>query len=321
LSVPADGGPLRRGWRRAAGFLFVAAAFLFLGLYVAGNMGTLRAHPWNVRFDLLVLSLGSHVAGLAWGVRVWQLLLARMGASVGYLDLARVWFISSLGRYIPGKIWQFVGAAQLGGDAGIPRTVVVTSLAAHTGFFIVGAAMVGVYLLPLGAEVGMAYASLLHWLAPLGLLLVHPRVIEAALAVVRRTTGRRLEAWNGRWIDGIVLVALSVVGWLITGFALYLFVGSLTPIPLTAAPVIIGMNALAFVVGHLVFLAPAGLGAKEGALTVLLSIYVTPPVAALLAVATRLWTIVAEVLPALLLMRRRPAGPLQATAPQTHRAT
>ncbi len=300
----------RLAWRRVVGFAFVAVAFGFLFYVVSRNSAELRAHEWTLRPGLLAISLAFHVAGLAWGVAVWRLLLARIGARVGFLDLARVWFISGLGRYIPGKVWQFVGAAHLGAGAGLPAAVTVTSLAVHTGIFVIAATVTGVYLLPatLGDPAWVA-VRVARWVAPLLLLLVHPAVIRTALALVRRFTRRDLGEWNGRWIDGIGLVVLATGSWVLTGVGFYLFLESITPLEGATVREIIAINALAFVAGYVVFIAPAGLGAKEGALAAMLSLYMPAPVAALVAIATRLWAIAAEVIPALVLLLVPATGP------------
>ena len=299
----------RSPWRRWAGTLFVTVAFIFLALYVASNLEALRAHRWSVRPGLLALSLALHVVGLWWGVYVWKLLLARLGIGVALVQLARVWFLSGLGRYIPGKIWQFVGAAHLGAAVGLPARVTVSSLVANTAFFLVGALLVSVYLLPAPiVELGGPLATVLPWLAPFALLLVHPAVIRFALSLASRATGGEAIAYRGGWLQGVGLVVLATIGWAITGFSLFLFIISLTPLASGAAPAIIGINALSFVIGYLVFVAPAGLGAKEGALAAMLSFFVPAPVAAVIAVAARLWTVSAEILPALVLLRIRAPG-------------
>jgi glycosyltransferase 2 family protein len=104
-------------------------------------------------------------------------------------------------------------------------------------------------------------------------------------------------------MDGLILVGVSCVGWLITGIALYTFTASLTPIPASAFGAVIGINALAFVAGQAVFIAPAGLGAKEGSITALLALYLAAPVAAVIAIAVRLWTTVVELLLVVLFAR------------------
>ncbi|MQA88829.1 MAG: hypothetical protein GEU90_01155 [Gemmatimonas sp.] len=290
--------------RRVVGILFAAAALGFLGLFVVENLEEVRAHPWSVRPGLLLLSILINVASLSWGVRVWQLVLRRLAVAVRFLPLARVWFLSSLGRYIPGKVWQFVGAAHLGGLIGIQAAVVVTSLAVHTAFFLLGALLVAVYLLPAPVgELGGVPIEAIRWMTPLLILLAHPAVIGGGLRLVRRVTGAAVADWRGNLMDGAALALLSAVGWCVSGLAFFLFVLSLTPLPSSALGGIVGANALAFVVGYVVFIAPAGLGVKEAALTALLAFYVPAPVAALLAVAARLWMVAAEILPALALLR------------------
>ncbi len=298
-----------------AGFAFVAIAFGFLFYYVSLNSAELRAHEWTLRPGLLAVSLALHIAGLVWGVVVWRLLLARIGARVALIELARVWFISSLGRYIPGKVWQFVGAAHLGAGAGLPAAVTVTSLAVHTGIFVIAATFTGLFLLPDDlVDPAWTAVRVARWLAPLLLLLVHPAVIRAGLSVARRFARRDLGEWNGRWIDGIVLVVLATGSWLLTGVGFYLFIGSITPLGGATVTEIIAINALAFVAGYILRIAPAGLGAKEGALAALLSLYMPAPVAALVALATRLWSIAAEVIPALALLLM-PAAPPRRSVP------
>jgi uncharacterized membrane protein YbhN (UPF0104 family) len=296
----------RWDWRRWLSAVFVVAAFGFLGAAVYQNLEELRHFPWQVRPGLLLLSIALHVGVLLWGVKVWQLLLRRLRVEVSYRAIARVWFLSSIARYIPGKIWQFVGAAHLGASAGLPSLVTVTSLAVQMGFSLLAAGLTAIYLLPtsLGDLGGVAF-PLLRWIAPLLLLLVHPSVIQAGLQLFHRLARRPTARWEGKWTDGVWLLALSVVGWVLYGAALYLFLAALVPrLPPTAVFPLGGMNALAFLVGYLVFVAPAGLGAKEGVLAALLATLVPGSVAALLAVATRLWSVAAEVVPALLFLRQ-----------------
>jgi glycosyltransferase 2 family protein len=302
---------VRSSRRRVAGLLFGAAVIAFLALFVARNIDQLREHEWSIRPGILALAVVVNIAGLAWGVAVWRLVLRRMQVQVGYLQLARVWFISGLGRYIPGKIWQFVGAAQLGQGAGLPVGATVTSLAVHTLFFIYGALLTALYLVPTSTnEVADAIVPALRWAGVLLLLLAHPTILRSALRLVGRIAPGATLDWTGNWLEGIGLIALSVVGWVLTGAAFFLFVMALTPLPLSAFGALIGINALAFVAGYLVFVAPAGLGVRELSLTVLLSAFVPTEVAALIAVAARLWTVLSEVIPAaVLLVLPRPTAP------------
>jgi glycosyltransferase 2 family protein len=298
---------LVRDWRRLGGIVFVAAALVFLGGFLLSNLRELQAHDWSIRPGLLVVSFLVQMVGLASGALAWQLLLRGMGIHIALLPLARVRFVSGLARFIPGKIWPFLGAARLAAGFEIPAAVTITSLAAHTVFALIAALMIAVYFLPLDTAPAGIHLELLRWIAPLLLVTAHPRMIGVALKLIARITRRHIASWAGSWIDGLVLVAISVVGWLITGVGLFAFINSLTPLPAAALAPVIGINAFSFVLGQAFFITPAGLGAKEGTTVALLVLYVSVPVAALLAVAIRLWTTLAEVALALMLARRRGA--------------
>lgn len=293
--------------RRLAGPALIVAGIIFLGAFLFSNASELQHHDWTVRPGLLLLSVVIQMVGLASGTLIWQQLLRGMSVQASYMDLTRVRFVSALTRFIPGKIWPFVGAARLAASTGIPATVTVTSLIAQTVFSLLGALLIAVYFLPSAATAFDSRIMLLRWLAPMLLGLAHPRIISAALRIVGKATRSAIGMWTGTWLDGVRLVAISVVGWLITGFALYLFVLSLTPLPVAALGPVIGANALAFFLGQAFFITPAGLGAKEGTMALVIALYVVAPAAALIAIAARIWTTLAELIIALLALRLAPA--------------
>ena len=292
-------------WRRAASASLVAAALWFVGREIAKSADALRTFDWEPRPALLAISVVSLSVVLLWGVVVWRETLAGFGISAPLRPLARAWFIANLGRYIPGVVWQFLSLAQLSPAAGLTPAVAVTSLLMQMGFLVLSALMLGVYFIPPAAAGFMAPAlPALRWAAPAALLLVHPRVICVSLAIARRVTRRPLLEWNGSWATGLRILTMAALNWLLYGAAFYLFLRAFVDVSATAIPVLTAMNAIAFVVGYLVFFAPGGLGYKELALAAWLTTVVPRHVAFALAVAARLWTLAAELLPAAILLRR-----------------
>ncbi|MDP9348552.1 MAG: lysylphosphatidylglycerol synthase domain-containing protein [Gemmatimonadota bacterium] len=301
-------------WRRALSFALVAAVFVFLGAEIYRNAEQLRSFRWDVRPGFLAVSVAVLAGVLLWGVAVWGAVLRKFGATVPFGELARAWFLSNLSRYIPGVVWQFVSLAQLGRGAGLGPSASVMSLLVQMGFLLLSAAVLGVYLLPLSLA-GVLAPSLpvLRLLAPFALALVHPAVIRTGLGAVARVTRRETPSWSGTWVDGVLFLLLSAGAWALSGGAFYLFLLSFVDLPAGALPAVIAMNALAFIVGYAAFFAPGGIGFKEAALTLLLAGLMPPAVAASLAIAARLWTVAAELLPIpfLLYGRRGPIEPAE----------
>lgn len=307
------GAPRRRlTVRRLVTAVLIAATAYYLYVSVARNWGELRRFAWDVDPPLLAASVAVHVLVLAAGVWVWARVLDHFEhPPVGASTLMRLWFVSNLARYIPGKIFQFVVAGQLATAAGLSGAVLLTSLVMHTGFSLLAAMVVAAATLvrPLFPQlpalpIGLAAAAL-------AVLCVHPRVLNAALGVIPRLLGRKVISWNGGWADGVRQLFYSITTWSLYGVAYWLLIASLTEVPAAAIPTLTGINAFSFVAGYIA-LTPAGIGPREFVMTNLLVPLVggAGP-AAVLAIASRLWTVVAELVGgglALALARPRDGG-------------
>jgi len=287
----------RLPWKRIAGAVLVAAAVAYLVWTIARSWDQLRAFDWEVDVAMLVASTAAHVAVLAWGVWVWgRVLRCFAHPPVGNGALQRIWFLSSLARYIPGKVFQFVAVAQLSTAAGLSGAVLLTSLVVHTGMALLSAMLLSAWtltgpLFPALPPVAIGVAATV-----VCILLVHPAFLNAAIGFIPRLLKKNVIRWEGSWIDGVGVLALSVASWVLYGGAYYLFLASLTEIPASAIPMLSGVNALSFVIGYVSIVSPAGAGVREYAMTQLLLPLVPEPVGAVLSIASRLWTIAAELL-------------------------
>jgi uncharacterized membrane protein YbhN (UPF0104 family) len=87
-----------------------------------------------------------------------------------------------------------------------------------------------------------------------------------------------------------------VLYWVVTGLAFAALVHSLHPLAAADVPLAVAAYAGAYAIGFLALITPAGLGVREGVLTVALAQIM--PVGAALAVAllSRLWMMLVELL-------------------------
>lgn len=282
--------------RRVASYAVVLAAGAFLYFTIARNWRELGTFEWSIDPLLLLASLVLHVGVLAWGVHVWSLVLRMLDAPVvGYRPLLRVWSASNLTRYIPGAVWQFMTAAHLSRGEGLPGVIALTSMILHVGFSLLAALVISALTLPLDSALGPLSSP---WVRGVGvaaaLAAVHPQSVNAALRMVPKALHREVLVWRGTWTDGVRLLGLSLFSWMIYGVAFSLFVASLATIPISAVLPLTAVNALSFTAGYLAVLAPGGIGVRESAMTLLLDPILPAAVAAILAIAARLWSVAAE---------------------------
>lgn len=285
-----------RTGRRVATALVVGAGVAFLALTIQRNWSQIGAYDWQARWGQLSSSVLLLTGSFAWAAYIWKRVLDRVaGGATGYRALLRISFISKVARYIPGKIWQFVAVGQLSASSGTSARILVSSMLVHVGFTLLSGVITASVILaeaipgvPSNAALAIAMATVLALLAS------HPRVINLCLTLVAKIARRQTFTWTGNWRDSAELMLLSLVNWAVQGVALFLFADSLVHLEVADILPLTGINAFAFVAGYLAFVAPAGIGVREATMASLLRALLPSGAAAVIAIAARLWTIVAE---------------------------
>jgi glycosyltransferase 2 family protein len=279
----------RGGWRAA---LRLAVAGVFLAVIVVVLAGQWRqARPLLGRLSVPVVAAawGLVLAGIYATFRSWRATLADLGGTLPHTGAMRVFYLGQLGKYLPGTIWPALTQMRLGRDYRVPprasgaAAVVFMLLLIGTGL------LVGVPVIPLlGRDAVDEYRWLVLVLPVLALALTPPvlnRMIAVALRVARRPPMPAPLS-----LGGILRGAgWALVSWLCYGVHVYLLArqlgaegGALLWLQCT------GAFAAAFASGPLLLIVPAGAGVREATLLLLLGSTVTAPVAAVIAVVSRL---------------------------------
>jgi uncharacterized membrane protein YbhN (UPF0104 family) len=260
-------------------FLALVATFVAWGFRDQGDemLRAIRATS-----AVAVLAAGALVLlGLNLTSFAWLGLLRGFGHRLPIRQGRAVFFVGQLGKYIPGAVWSMGAHAQLARSHAVPVKVTVsTSLTflwlnlATAGLVVGSASLSGVSSLPVRP-----------WLVAAGVVgclvaLSPPVLTRVAMAFAAGAHRPRLSLLRvGR------LVLLMGVTWTAYAGA----VVALTPKPeLADVPVAAGAFALAYAVGVLVVLAPAGVGARELTLIALLAPVIGLAAAGAVAILTRL---------------------------------
>ena len=300
--------------------LMMVAATIFILLLLARQWPSLRAHAWQLRAGWLALSALAMIASWAVEIALWRAILAALGGRVAYLPAARIWFKSAVVRYVPGNIWQPLSMTIQAQQQGVRPEATVTSVALYQGIILMAAApMAALYFWLTGNWGLMAVTAgtlrlllILLALSPVALFLASPNLLITMLNWLLAKVGRPgVDAGLGR-MQLAAMLAVAAFDWLLWGAAfatLTYGVTVLTGAEMAAlAPHLIAAYAIAYCVGFLSFITPSGFGVREGALYVLLATVMDPAVVTVAALAMRVWTMVGEVVMAILATLSEPRG-------------
>ena len=189
LSAAPAGGRAKIALR----WLLSLALLAFVGWQLARSGADLAAHPvtlapWPLAGSLLGLAL---YLGLA--CEGWRRLIGALGHRLPYKRAFAILFVSNLGKYLPGGLWNLLGRVVLCERAGIPKLTTTISILMETACQVVAALLVGLLMLPVfAAHSVLAYPWLLALVVGAIAAGMHPRVLNTWLALGERLTGKSL---------------------------------------------------------------------------------------------------------------------------------
>lgn len=278
----------RTSWRRAlvSGLLVVAMVVAF-GWALAGRWDEIVDRLADQRPAVLVGALGLALAGVYMSFLLWRGTLSTLGSDLPLRPAARLFFVTQLGKYLPGALWPVLAQMRMGRELGVPRQRMALAFLLTLGLATVVGILVGVTALPalLRAEGRVVLLGLLA-LPLLGLLFV-PAVLNWSLNLALRMIRRPglEQPLEGR--DVVRGVTWALAFWLVYGGHVWLLAVGLGAEPLEALPVAIGGFAVAFSLGPLLVVLPAGAGVREAVLVVLLASVLTTSEAVAVALTSR----------------------------------
>jgi uncharacterized membrane protein YbhN (UPF0104 family) len=244
--------------------------------------------------------------------QVWRSLLRGFGIMVGGRDAATAFYVSQLGKYVPGAVWPVVVQVELGARWSVPRRVML-AVGLQLILVVTGTGIIaGALLLPSSSPDGIARYAWLLALLPLVLVALHPPVLTHLFDwLTVRTGGQALGAQVS--VSGLVWASSwAGLAWLLLGAHVAVLISAFSPVgPIEVAAAVGGMG-LAWAAGIAFVPAPAGAGVREGVLVVVLGPLIGHEPALAVAVASRALLVVADVALAVAVAGRRTARSLSA---------
>lgn len=261
---------------------------------VVSNWADLRLVAAEIGGPNVAASALLAVLGTAMISQVWRSYVLGVGVRAPRLDLAQVFFVTQLGKYLPGSVWPVVAQMEAGRRWGAGRSTMLVSSALMLAMLTATGLGVGIVLLPWSGGAGLRqYWWTVFFLIPLAGLL-HPRVTPWLLDRALRLVGR--PAAGVRLTGRAVLSAAvwSVAVWIVLGLHIYTLVAPLGATGPTSLAAAVGGMALAWAVGLIIIPAPAGAGVRDTVLVLSISASVGPTAALTVALASRLLLLCAD---------------------------
>ena len=295
---------------RVAKMGLFALIILFLGRVLIQVWSSVISFTWHINWPLLACGFAFFVAQeLSFG-RIWQVILQRLGYRLPWNVCLRIYLAAEFVRYIPGNVWHVMTRIVWAEREGVPKSYGLASMTIELATRIAAAALafaITLFWWPDVAVLGHGfgqYASVALAIVGIPLLVVglHPHILRYGLNRGLTLLKRDPINLSLTYTDILRITGAWLASWLFAGLGFWLTVWAVTPIHanVQTAIICIGIYALGWDIGFLSFITPSGLGFREGAVALLLSLSGVIPngaIAGVLAVfAARLVPTIAEIL-------------------------
>jgi glycosyltransferase 2 family protein len=292
----ADGRSPRSLVRRLVRMAFLLIALTAAVWLVVSRRDEVTAALAQVSPAGFLLSTLAAVVAYFCPMLAWRRLLADLGSPLPLAPAARIFFLSQLGKYVPGSIWTVVAQVDLGRELQVPprRSAAVALLALAVG--LLGGVLTALVTLPFAMPelIGDYWWVLLAVPVLLGVL--HPRVVAMWTGLLSTLTRRAGGSVQVGYRAIAVALGWTALCWLMLGVQLYLLLPSEAAATPSAFLLCAGLYALAWCAGFLAFVAPAGAGVREAVLVVGLAPFVPAGGALVVALLSRVVATLADVI-------------------------
>jgi hypothetical protein len=278
--------------------IVVAAAVVVAVVWgVARNWSEISQDLQRVSLGSLLLSFVPAALGTWLTMLGWRVVLADLGSPLHLAPAGGVFFVGQLGKYLPGSVWTVLVQADMASHLHVPRRRTGVAGLVTIGLSVLTGLLVGLPALPLLLQQSSASSGWFLLAVPLLAVLAWPALLNRIVAVGLRVLRREPleESLSARAI--LTTVVLYALAWVLFGvhiLVLALAVGGGPGVTLAS----LTGYALAGSLGMLTVILPAGIGARDGILALVLASAMPLSAGTAVAIVSRFVVTVVDVLAA-----------------------
>jgi uncharacterized membrane protein YbhN (UPF0104 family) len=289
--------PSRRNLKRAlpvvVGLALMAICGVFIAKVLADDWHEVRHSVVNASWMWLGAALGLGALGMVIVALTWADAVKVVGGKMRRSHAVPWYFEGEIGKYIPGAVWAAVGRGEIARRKGMPAAQAYPSVGLSLIGLYLAAALTAAAVLPfdLANQKDAGPALLLLLLVPVGLALLHPRVLGVLVVMAERATKRSIKVTVPVWRETVVLVLRYVPAWVAIAGSTWCVARAL---PGVDAPVLrIALATLLSWTAGFVTPTPGGAGVREAVFIAVSGLAAGPAVA--VAVTSRLIFVLVDV--------------------------
>lgn len=299
-----------RDYKSLKKFIFWIIVIIIFFFLVRNLVQTWQDIPFDklkFNFGFIVISFIPIFLNFFYGAYLWKKILANLGEKISFKHSLSITGISILGKYLPGKVWFAAGRVYFIKKLGVKEEKGFLSIALETGLLLLSSLIIFI-ISPLIYKFMILrnYIIFAIVLTIIFVIALHPNFARKIIKIICSILKRPFVELQYSYPTMLLLTVLYGIAWIIFGMGFFLLINSFYTVSYGKFFDLTGMFAISWNLGFIALFAPAGLGIREGILTLLLSLYFPQPIAIIISLLSRLWITIAEIIFAIISIKFLP---------------
>ncbi len=274
----------------------IAVIFYFLIRHVVANwtkipFDQLRFNPLYVIVAFLFLIM--YFLLLTYG---WSRIVGELAVKIPYRKALYVMSTSQVAKYVPGGVWYTLGRVYLGKTLKIKEEIGMLSVIFETFLLMLTNLVIFLIAANFAGDIPILSPLVSILLILMILVLLYPPLLNTLLNFTLRLIKRPQVKLKAKYINILKLSTYFFGVWICQIAGFYLLINSIYPLSPAHIPDLAIAYTLSWITGFIVLFAPAGLGIREGMMSILLTPVIPSPLAVAMSFITRIWITVLEVI-------------------------
>lgn len=260
-----------RGWGDLAKVAFAVVAVSLLTWALAKEWSSFVEAIKSLTLGSLAVASISAVFALVCSAMSWRASFLALGMNLNVLTSLRVYFESQIGKYIPGSVWPVVSQMEMAKSQGFSRVRSGTAAVLAMIVGVVTSGSVAAILLVVSSPSALKAYWYVLLAVGLGAIVITPAGLRLMLGLLGRVFRKKFDTSEISGHGILLSVGWGVLMWLSYGVHTWVVLRDLTGPDRVSFISATAAFALAWVVGFLVVVAPAGVGIREAVMVVVLT--------------------------------------------------
>lgn len=284
----------------ACKYVFLVLVVIFMYRFFKRNINDIRDANITINWKTFIVSLCIYFVYKTTQASLWHYITVLDNCAIAHGKAVTTYLYSTLGKYIPGKVFTLAARFPAYDEQGVPMRKVTICFLLENLCTLFGAAflfVISLFFFP--NDIIKDYRYLIVVCIIAFFICINPKIINFFLGILEKITHKKDLVIEINYISMIKIVVLFIFNWIIAGIGFYMLVNSFVPISPSKMLYVGGIFGLAVTVGFFAVFAPSGIGVREAVMIfgfTTMTNLMPAGMAGVVAVVSRLWVSVAELI-------------------------